>query len=40
MKSWHAGLLTALLAAVSAWAWLAMLRPDNVLPLAALLALC
>ena len=40
MKPLHDLLLWTALAAVCGWAWLAMLRPENVLPLASLAALC
>ena len=40
MKPMHNLLLWTALAAVCGWAWLAMLRPENVLPLASLAGLC
>lgn len=40
MKPLHNLLLWTALAAVCGWAWLAMLRPENVLPLASLAARC
>jgi uncharacterized MnhB-related membrane protein len=40
MKPLHNLVLWAVLAAVCAWAWLALLQPDHVLTFASLAALC